>query len=76
MERPYQYVPLVGLIELHEFYKREVESGNFKLQEQLEYINKEIRIRLTPVDDKQITIDEYIRKRKYEKDWSNYICTL
>ena len=69
MERPYQYVPLVGLIVLHAYYQSEVDKGNYKFKEELDKVTEELNLRLRlPEIDKQITIDEYIRSRKHGQE--------
>lgn len=67
VERPYKYVPTVALCILVEQYKNFVNSGDFKKQKDLDEINEELNIRFyTKKDDRQISIEEYMRSRKNE----------
>lgn len=67
VERPYKYVPTVALCILTEQYKIFINSGDFKKQKDLEEINEELNIRFyTKKDDRQISIEEYMRSRKNE----------
>lgn len=67
VERPYKYVPTVALCILVEQYKNFVNSGDFKKQKDLDEINEELNIRFyTKKDDRQISIEEYMRSKKNE----------
>lgn len=60
MNRPYEFVPLIGLLILIENYSKLVKE-DFKLQKDLDQMREEINIRFNLEDDKQISIEEYIR---------------
>ena len=65
--RPYEYVPTYALAILIDHYGQLVKSGFFKLQNDLDLMKEEFTKRTTlPEDDKQISIDEYIRSRNNE----------
>ena len=68
VERPYRYVPTVALCILADQYKKFVNSGDFKKQKDLDEINEELNIRFytKKTDDRQISIEEYMRSRKNE----------
>ena len=67
VERPYKYVPTAALCILAEQYKIFINSGDFEKQKDLEEINEELNIRFyTKKDDRQISIEEYMRSRKNE----------
>ena len=67
VERPYKYVPTAALCILIDKYKQIVNSGDFKKQKDLDEINEELNIRFyTKKDDRQISIEEYMRSRKNE----------
>lgn len=62
MNRPYEFVPLIGLLILIENYSKLVKD-NFKYQKDLDLMQEEIKIRFNIENDKQISIDEYLRSR-------------
>lgn len=62
MNRPYKEVPLIGLIILVQEYSKMVKD-NFKYQKDLDLMQEEIKIRFNIEDDKQISIEEYMRSR-------------
>lgn len=63
-ERPYEFVPTYAIAILISEYERLVNAGFFKLQSDLDKMQAELDKRFErPVEDKQITIDEYLRKR-------------
>ena len=62
MNRPYKDVPMIALIILIENYTKMVKD-NENYQKDLDLMIEEIDIRFNKADDKQITIDEYIRRR-------------
>lgn len=63
MNRPYEYVPLIALIILIQEYSKMVKD-NFKYQKDLDQMQEEIKIRFNIEDDKQISIDDYLRSRE------------
>ena len=65
MNRPYKDVPMIALIILIENYTKMVKD-NENYQKDLDLMIQEIDIRFNKADDKQITIDEYIRRRNGE----------
>ena len=66
--RPYEFVPTYAIVLLINEYENLVKSGMFKLQADLDKMKEEINIRLAlPQQDKQISIEEYMRSRKNEK---------
>lgn len=62
MERPYEKVPLIGLVILIENYTKMV-NENFNMQHDLDQMIQELNIRFG-YEDKQITIDEYMRTKE------------
>ena len=67
-ERPYEFVPLYALMVLIQHYEGLIKEGYFKQQEELDLMKAELEIRFKkPEEDKQITIEEYMRSRKNEK---------
>lgn len=62
MNRPYENVPLIGLVILIENYTKIIKD-NFNMQHDLDQMIQELNIRFG-YEDKQITIDEYIRKKE------------
>lgn len=66
-QRPYEFVPTYAIAVLINEYDNLVKSGMFKLQADLDKMKEEINIRLAlPQQDKQISIEEYMRSRKNE----------
>lgn len=65
MNRPYKDVPMIALIILIENYTKMVKD-NETYQKDLDQMIEEIDIRFKKEDNKQITIDEYIRRRNGE----------
>lgn len=64
-ERPYEFVPTYALAILINEYERLINVGFFKLQPDLDKMKLEINKRfINPEEDKQITIEEYMRSRK------------
>ena len=64
-ERPYEFVPTYALALLISSYEEYVRQGFFKLQDDLNKMNEEWVIRFKkPEEDRQITIEEYMRSRK------------
>lgn len=63
MNRPYEYVPLIALIILIQEYSKMVKD-DFKYQKDLDQMQEEIKIRFNIENDKQISIDEYLRSRE------------
>ena len=65
--RPYEYVPTYAIAILIEEYERLIKVGFFRLQNDLEKMKAEMQLRFSqPEEDKQISIDEYMRSRKNE----------
>lgn len=63
-ERPYEFVSTYAIAYLIEEYKRLVNSGMFRLQDDLNKMEEELNIRFAkPEEDRQISIEEYIRSR-------------
>lgn len=62
MNRPYENVPLIGLIILIQEYTK-MAKENFKMQHDLDQMIQELNIRFG-YEDKQITIDEYMRTKE------------
>ena len=67
MNRPYKEVPLIALIILIENYTKMVKD-NFHYQKDLELMLEEINNRYNIEDNKQITIEEYMRSRKNDSN--------
>lgn len=65
--RPYEFVPTYALAILIDHYELLVKSGFFKLQYDLDLMKEEFTTRITLPDDKQISIDDYIRSRNNDK---------
>lgn len=66
-DRPYEFVPTYALAVLISEYERLVKAGFFKLQPDLDKMQSELNNRfLIPQQDKQISIEEYMRSRKNE----------
>ena len=64
-EKPYEYVPTYALAILISEYERLINVGFFKLQPDLDKMKLEINKRFAiPEEDKQISIEEYMRGRK------------
>ena len=63
MNRPYENVPLIGLIILVQEYTK-MAKDNIKVQKDLDQMLEEINIRFNIEDDKQISIDDYLRSRE------------
>ena len=65
--RPYEFVPTYAIAILIEEYERLIKVGFFRLQNDLEKMKAEMKLRFTqPEEDKQISIEEYMRSRKNE----------
>lgn len=63
-QRPYEFVPTYALALLISSYEEYVKQGFFKLQNDLGKMNEEWVIRFKkPEEDRQISIEEYIRSR-------------
>lgn len=63
-DRPYEYVPTYAIAILISEYERLINIGFFKLQPDLDKMKEELERRFAkPEEDKQITIEEYIRSR-------------
>ena len=63
-ERPYEFVPTYAIAILISEYARLINTGFFKLQPDLDKMKEELDRRFAkPEEDKQITIEEYIRSR-------------
>lgn len=62
MNRPYEKVPLIGLVILIENYTKMIKD-NFNMQHDLDQMIQELNIRFG-YEDKQITIDEYMRTKE------------
>lgn len=63
-EKPYEYVPTYALAVLIAEYERLIGVGFFKLQSDLDKMKKELDERFEQKEeDRQITIEEYMRKR-------------
>ncbi len=62
MNRPYENVPLIGLIILIQEYTK-MAKENFKMQQDLDQMLEEINIRFNIKNDKQISIEEYMRSK-------------
>lgn len=67
MKRPYKEIPLIAMIILIQEYSKMVKD-NYKFQEDLDQMLEELNIRfnIDKEDIKQITIEEYLRKREQE----------
>ena len=66
MERPYEKVPLIAMIILIQEYSKLVKD-NFKMQKDLDKMQDELNRRFAkPEENRQITIEEYMRSRKNE----------
>ena len=65
MKRPYKEIPLIAMIILIQEYSKMVKD-NYKFQEDLDQMLEELNIRfnIDKEDIKQITIEEYLRKRE------------
>ena len=65
-ERPYEFVPTYALAILIDHYEQLVKTGFFKLQKDLDLMKQEMDIRFNrPIeDDRQISIEEYMRSKK------------
>ena len=64
-ERPYEYVPTYAIAVLISEYERLVKAGFFKLQPDLDKMQDELNKRFAIIkEDRQITIEEYMRNRK------------
>ena len=70
MKRPYEYVPLYAIAILISEYEKLVKAGFYNLQPELDKMQTELnkRFEYKDLEDKQITIDEYIRSRKHEQE--------
>lgn len=67
-ERPYEFVSTYALAVLTDHYEQLVKSGFFKLQKDLDKMKAELEIRFAKKEeDKQISIEEYMRSRKKEE---------
>lgn len=63
-ERPYEFVPLYALMVLIQHYEELIKEGFYKQQSELNLMKAEIEIRFKkPEQDKQISIEEYMRSR-------------
>ena len=63
--RPYEYVPTYAIAILIEEYERLIKVGFFRLQNDLEKMKAEMQLRFSqPEENRQITIEEYMRSRK------------
>lgn len=62
MNRPYENVPLIGLVILIENYTKMIKD-NINMQHDLDQMIQELNIRFG-YEDKQITIDEYMRTKE------------
>ena len=63
-ERPYEFVPTYAIAILIGEYERLISAGFFKLQPDLDKMKLEFNKRFEkPEEDKQISIEEYIRSR-------------
>ena len=67
MNRPYKEIPLIAMIILIQEYSKMVKD-NYKFQEDLDQMLKELNIRfnIDKEEIKQITIEEYLRKREQD----------
>lgn len=64
-EKPYEFVPTYALAVLADHYEQLIKSGFFKLQKDLDLMKEELNKRFAkPEEDRQITIEEYMRGRK------------
>ena len=68
-DRPYQYVSTFALVVLIEIYDKKIQEGNFKLQRDFDLMYEEFerRLEIKKEEDKQISIEEYMRSRKDER---------
>lgn len=68
-ERPYEYVPTYAIAVLQQEYSKLIQIGFFRLQKDLDKMNEEMGIRFDTqkMEDKQISIEEYIKTLKKEK---------
>lgn len=64
INRPYQFVPTIALIILIEAYDKMIREGDFKKQQDFDlmYAEFEFRINIKKEEDKQITIEEYMKE--------------
>ena len=71
-ERPYEYVPTIALIILIEAYDKMIREGDFKKQYDFDLIYQEFetRFKIKEEEDKQISIEEYMRSRKND-NWKS-----
>lgn len=68
-QRPYEFVPTYAIAILIEEYERLIKVGFFRLENDLEKMKAEMKLRFAkPEEDKQITIEEYMRSRKNENN--------
>lgn len=69
-ERPYEYVPTYAISILQQEYSKLIQAGFFRLQSDLDKMNKEMSIRFDTkkMEDNQISIDEYIKTLKRGKN--------
>lgn len=62
--RPYEFVPTFAIVILLEEYGNLVKAGMFKLKPEFDKMKEELDIRFAkPKEDKQISIEEYMRSR-------------
>lgn len=67
-ERPYEFVPTYAIAILISEYEKLVGVGFFKLQQDLDKMREEMNRRFEkPQEDKQISIEEYMRGRKKDE---------
>lgn len=67
-QRPYEFVPTYAIAILIEEYERLIKVGFFRLENDLEKMKVEMKLRFAqPEEDKQISIDDYIRSRNNDK---------
>ena len=65
-ERPYEYIPTYAIAVLQQEYSKLILAGFFRLQKDLDKMNEEMGIRFDTqkMEDKQISIDEYVKTLK------------
>lgn len=63
-QRPYEFVPTYAIAILIEEYERLIKVGFFRLENDLEKMKVEMKLRFAqPEEDKQISIEEYMRSK-------------
>lgn len=65
-QRPYEFVPTCAILILINEYAKAIREGDFKKNKDYELMLKELDIRFFTIkeNNKQISIEEYMRSRK------------